>query len=384
MERPVLPAPDQIAVDLWKSTAWLKVTSKRSLVYHACITASATLVGFAFGAILGILLAAGIVHVRTLDRSLMPWIIASQTIPILAIAPMIIVILGSIGVTGLVPKAIISMYLCFFPVTIGMVKGLRSPDPLQLDLMRTYNASQWQIFWKLRVPASVPFLFASLKVAIAISLVGAIVGELPTGAAGGLGARLLTGSYYGQTVQIWSALLMAAIARHDHGLCHRRDRMGDAAPLGRARMNPRLAWLSAFLMAAGLALPIGYYEEDLVFWSPVPAVGLFVAFGIAAVVAGERWLRAPGQGRVVGVAGAYRGPDRRGRAVHAADRRAADAAIVGRLRLRRDRRAGDVAWLLAHHAGILLFAWIGDAAHVGSAARAGSMPCWCPRCSASR
>jgi NitT/TauT family transport system permease protein len=211
MERPVLPAPDQIATDLWKSTAVLKVTSKRSLVYHAYITASATLVGFAFGAILGILLAAGIVHVRTLDRSLMPWIIASQTIPILAIAPMIIVILASLGVTGLVPKAIISMYLCFFPVTIGMVKGLRSPDPQQMDLMRTYNASRWQIFWKLRIPASIPFLFASLKVAIAISLVGAIVGELPTGAEGGLGSRMLAGSYYGQMVQIWSALVLAAV-----------------------------------------------------------------------------------------------------------------------------------------------------------------------------
>ena len=211
MERPVLPAPDQIAVDLWKSTAQLKVTSKRSLLYHAYITASATLVGFAFGALLGILLAAGIVHVRTLDRSLMPWIIASQTIPILAIAPMIIVILASIGVTGLVPKAIISMYLCFFPVAIGMVKGLRSPDPLQMDLMRTYNASRWQVFWKLRVPASIPFLFASLKVAIAISLVGAIVGELPTGAEGGLGSRMLAGSYYGQMVQIWSALVLAAM-----------------------------------------------------------------------------------------------------------------------------------------------------------------------------
>jgi NitT/TauT family transport system permease protein len=211
MKRPVLPAPDQIAVDLWKSTATLKVTSKRSLVYHAYITASATLVGFAFGALLGILLAAGIVDVLTLDRSLMPWIIASQTVPILAIAPMVIVVLGNIGITGLIPKAIISMYLCFFPVTIGMVKGLRSPDPLQMDLMRTYNASRWQMFWKLRVPASIPFLFASLKVAIAISLVGAIVGELPSGALAGLGARMLSGSYYGQTVQIWSALLMAAI-----------------------------------------------------------------------------------------------------------------------------------------------------------------------------
>lgn len=210
MERPVLPAPHQVVIELWKTTVDVAPTSKRSLLYHAYVTASATIVGFILGALLGIVLSSGIVHVRTLDRSLMPWIIASQTVPILAIAPMIVVVLGNVGITGLIPKAIISMYLCFFPVAIGMVKGLRSPDLLQLDLMRTYSANRWQIFWKLRVPASVPFLFSSLKVAIAISLVGAIVGELPTGASAGLGARLLSGSYYGQTVQIWSALFMAA------------------------------------------------------------------------------------------------------------------------------------------------------------------------------
>jgi len=210
MERPVLPAPHQIVAELDQTVLQTKVTSKRSLVYHGWITLSSTLLGFAMGTALGILLAVGIVHVPTLDRSLLPWIIASQTIPILAIAPMIIVVLGSIGLQGLLPKAIISMYLCFFPVTIGMVKGLRSPDTLQLDLMRTYSASPAQTFRLLRWPASLPFLFASLKVAIAISLVGAIVGELPTGATAGLGARLLTGSYYGQTIQIWSALVLAA------------------------------------------------------------------------------------------------------------------------------------------------------------------------------
>jgi len=211
MERPILPAPHQIVEDFYESVFEQEIDSKRSLFYHATVTASATLVGFLFGIALGVALAVGIVHVRTLDRSLLPWIIASQTIPILAIAPMIIVVLGNIGFTGLLPKAIISMYLCFFPVTIGMVKGLRSPDPLQLDLMRTYSASPAQVLWKLRNPASVPFLFASLKVAIGISLVGAIVGELPTGAQEGIGARLLSGSYYGQTIQIWSALVMAAL-----------------------------------------------------------------------------------------------------------------------------------------------------------------------------
>jgi NitT/TauT family transport system permease protein len=211
MARPVLPAPHQIALDLYESVFNTRIDSKRSLVYHAGVTISATVLGFLLGTVLGIVLAVGIVHLRVLDRSLLPWVIASQTIPILAIAPMVVVVLGNLGFEGLLPKAIISMYLCFFPVTIGMVKGLRSPDPLQLDLMRTYNASAAQVFWKLRWPAASGFLFASLKVAIAVSLVGAIVGELPTGAQAGLGARLLSGSYYGQTIQIWSALIMASL-----------------------------------------------------------------------------------------------------------------------------------------------------------------------------
>ncbi len=209
-ERPVLPAPHQVFAELWDTTVNKAITSKRSLVYHSWITLSATLLGFSMGGVLGILLAIGIVHNRAMDRSLMPWVIASQTIPILAIAPMIIVVLNAVGISGLMPKALISTYLSFFPVVVGMVKGLRSPEQIQLDLMHTYNASAAQTFWKLRWPASMPYLFTSLKVAIAISLVGAIVGELPTGAVAGLGARLLAGSYYGQTVQIWAALFMAA------------------------------------------------------------------------------------------------------------------------------------------------------------------------------
>jgi NitT/TauT family transport system permease protein len=209
-ERPLLPAPHQILAELDKSMLQVAPSSRRSLVYHGWVTLSAAFAGFAMGTLLGIVLAIGIVHVPALEHALMPWIIASQTIPILAIAPMIIVVLGSIGLVGLLPKAIISAYLCFFPVAIGMVKGLTSPDPLQLDLIRTYSATEAQLFRKLRFPASVAFLFASLKVAIALAIVGAIVGELPTGAQAGLGARMLSGSYYGQTVQIWAALIVAA------------------------------------------------------------------------------------------------------------------------------------------------------------------------------
>ena len=210
-DRPRLPAPHQVAIELWKTTVQKKITSKRSLIYHGWVTLSATILGFAIGTGLGILLAVGIVHSKVMDLSVMPWAIVSQTIPIIAIAPMIIVVLYSVGVQGIIPKAIISAYLSFFPVVVGMVKGLRSPDMMQLDLLRTYNADRFQGLWKLRMPASMPYLFTSLKIGISASLVGAIVGELPTGAVAGLGARLLAGSYYGQTVQIWSALFAAAI-----------------------------------------------------------------------------------------------------------------------------------------------------------------------------
>ena len=210
LDRPVIPAPHQVVAEVWKSVFTVAPWTVKSLVYHVWVTLSSTLVGFALGTLLGIALAIAIVHVKLLSKSLMPWIIASQTIPILAIAPMIIVVLGAIGITGLLPKSIISMYLCFFPVTIGMVKGLTSPDPMQLDLLRTYSASTAQVLWKLRFPASMPFLFASLKVAVAIALTGAIVGELPTGAQSGIGSRMLAGSYYGQTIQIWAALVAAS------------------------------------------------------------------------------------------------------------------------------------------------------------------------------
>jgi len=209
--KPVLPAPHQVAVNVFENTVMRSVTSSRSLIYHGWVTLSSTVVGFAFGTLLGILIAIGIVHVKALDRSLMPWIIASQTVPILAIAPMVVVVLGAINITGLVPKALISTYLSFFPVAVGMVKGLRSPELIQLDLMRTYNASASQTFWKLRVPASIPYLFTSMKVAIAASLVGAIVGELPTGAVAGIGSKLLAGSYYSQTIEIWAALIVGSL-----------------------------------------------------------------------------------------------------------------------------------------------------------------------------
>lgn len=209
--RPRLPAPQQVAVELWETTVEKKITSKRSLVYHGWVTLAPTLLGFVIGTGLGILLAVGIVYSRVMDRSVMPWAIVSQTIPILALAPMVIVVLGSMGIQGLFPKSLIAAYLSFFPVVVGMVKGLRSPDGMQLDLLRTYHASNTQGFWKLRLPASTPYLFASLKIGISASLVGTIVAELPTGAKAGFGARMLVGDQYGQPLVSWAALIAAAI-----------------------------------------------------------------------------------------------------------------------------------------------------------------------------
>jgi len=211
MERPVLPAPHQVAIDLYSSIVDWPLDSPRNLLFHAAVTAQSTLVGFVLGTLLGVLLAAAIVHSRTLDRALLPWIVASQTVPVLAIAPIVLVILGSLGMSGVAPKAAIAMYLCFFPVTVAMVQGLRSPQRIDTELMHTYAATRLQAFWMLRMPAALPFLFPSLRIAIAAGLVGAMVAELPTGAQAGLGARLLTGSYYGNTIGIWSALVLSAL-----------------------------------------------------------------------------------------------------------------------------------------------------------------------------
>ncbi len=216
LERPRLPTPVQVAGELWKTTGEMVIRgrafSKRGLVYHSWITLQSTLAGFALGVALGILGAVTIVYSRTMEMSLMPWAIISQTVPIVALAPMIIVLSSQVGIEGRgLPKAIISAYLCYFPVLVGMTKGLRAPTQEQLDLLRTYNAGGFPTFLKLRLPSSVPYLFTSLKIGIAAALVGTIVGELPTGAISGLGARILIGDQFGTPLAIWAALFAAAL-----------------------------------------------------------------------------------------------------------------------------------------------------------------------------
>ncbi len=209
--RPTLPSPPQIAVATWTGLFGYPVTSPRSLIYHAAVTLEAALAGFGLAAVLGTALATAIVHVRLLDRGLLPWVIVSQSIPVLATAPMVVVAMGYMGFSGLLPKAVISASLAFFPVTIGMCKGLRSPQTVQLDLLRTYNASGRQVFWALRWPSAIPYLLPALKIAMALAITGAIVGELPTGAQAGLGARLLIASYNGLMLLMWATLIVASL-----------------------------------------------------------------------------------------------------------------------------------------------------------------------------
>jgi NitT/TauT family transport system permease protein len=166
-------------------------------------------IGFLLGAFLGLILATIFVHSRLMERAFVPYVIASQTIPIIALAPLIVFALGQ----GVLSVVIIATYLTFFPVTIAMNRGLRSFDPRSLELMRSYAASRLAIYWKLRLPASLPYLFTALKIAAGASIVGAIIGEDTGGIQAGLGRVITTFNQYYITgpEKLWAAILAAAL-----------------------------------------------------------------------------------------------------------------------------------------------------------------------------
>jgi NitT/TauT family transport system permease protein len=184
----------------------------------ALFTAKEAFVGLVIGATVGFLLAVVIVHSTVLARGLMPYIVASQTIPILAIAPMVVVGLGAIEILGWTPSdwqrvSVIAAYLTFFPVTINSVRGLSAVDPTSLQLMRSYAAGNWAILWKLRVPTSLPYVFVALKVSATASVVGAIIGELPSSIQEGLGGKILNFNQYYSTgpENLWATNIVAAL-----------------------------------------------------------------------------------------------------------------------------------------------------------------------------
>ena len=183
------------------------------MLRNAWATFRVALSGFIVGSFLGLLLAILFAQFRLLERGLLPYVIGSQMVPILAVAPMVVVGIGRMGAAPWLAKAIIAAYLTFFPVTIGMLRGLRAASAQTRDLMRSYAASRSQVFWKLELPMSLPYLFTSLKIAATASIIGAIVAELPAGAREGIGVMILNAAqfYNSRPPALYAAILVAGL-----------------------------------------------------------------------------------------------------------------------------------------------------------------------------
>jgi NitT/TauT family transport system permease protein len=186
------------------------------LLHKTAFTAKEAAAGFGLGAVIGFAIGVVLVHSRLLQRGLLPYIVGSQTVPILAIAPMVVVwvnpkLPGPLQGWGAV--AVIATYLTFFPVAINTLRGLQSAEPRALELMRTYAASRWSVLWKLRVPASLPYVFSALRLAATASVVGAIIGELPSGLQDGLGGAIINfNQYYSiEPQELWATNIVAAL-----------------------------------------------------------------------------------------------------------------------------------------------------------------------------
>jgi NitT/TauT family transport system permease protein len=184
-----------------------------TLLKASVFTGKEAALGFAMGATGGFAIGAVLAHSRILQRGALPYVVASQTIPILAIAPMVVIWLASVHVTAWVSVAVIAAYLTFFPVVIATLRGLHAADHRAVELMRSYAANRWTVLWKLRFPASLPFLFSALKVSATASIVGAIIGEQPSSIAGGLGGAILNfAQYYDlQPENLWATNIIAAL-----------------------------------------------------------------------------------------------------------------------------------------------------------------------------
>jgi NitT/TauT family transport system permease protein len=209
-------ASDLSLPHLWDIAAAFVAPAQRNgpplagiLFDSAAFTFREALVGFVVGALLGLALAIAFVHSRLLERAIVPYVVASQTVPIIAIAPIIVIFLHA----GWLSVAVIATYLTFFPVTVAALRGLRAADPRAFELMRSYAASRRQILWRLRLPASVPYLFAALRISATASVLGAIIGELPSGIPDGLGGAILNfkQDYVSNPGKLWATIVAACI-----------------------------------------------------------------------------------------------------------------------------------------------------------------------------
>src|SRR5690606_30822078 len=209
-----MPFPHWIAERVVPFLTAYPVTDARSVVRAVAYTAGGTVAALVLGALVGIVLAVAFVMVRPFEQALLPWVIASQTVPIIALVPVLLLLLGNAGITvqtSLVPTALIGAYIAFFPITVGTVTGLRSVDPLALDLMKSYAATPLQVFWKVRFPAAVPFFFTSLKLGTAAALVGALVAETESNNRRGLGYAIVGQVQAGDVSDVWLLLIVSAL-----------------------------------------------------------------------------------------------------------------------------------------------------------------------------
>ena len=209
-----VPFPHWIAARVGPFFSKYALSDERNVVRATLYTMLGTLAALALGGAVGIVLAALFVLFRPLERALLPWTIASQTIPIIALVPVLLLVLGNFGITiqtSLLPTAIIGAYICFFPVVVSTVKGLRQVDPLALDLMKSYAATPLQVFFKVRFPAAVPFFFTGLKLGTAAALVGALVAETESNNRRGLGFQILGQVQSGNVADVWILLIISGL-----------------------------------------------------------------------------------------------------------------------------------------------------------------------------
>ncbi|MEN9206512.1 MAG: ABC transporter permease subunit [Thermostichales cyanobacterium DRC_bins_46] len=207
LSRPVIPFPAQ----LWSGLVNLSwPLNSSTLPYNALYTAAETLAGLGLALLVGAVTGTVLAFSRAFERMVLPWLVASQNVPIIALAPVIAVLLGQFGVEGLLPKAIVSAYIAFFPLSIGIARGLQRVHPLQLDLMRTYASRSWQVFLWLRIPAALPMIFTSLKLSVTMALVGAMIAEISIVSFAGLGPMILGRLQFSDTTGLWAIMIYAA------------------------------------------------------------------------------------------------------------------------------------------------------------------------------
>ncbi len=193
-----LPAPSAIAAEL--------VHSRALLWDNGLVTLEEIALGFLAALAAGLTLAALIAYSRILERSIYPIVIASQTIPIIAIAPLLLIWVGY----GITPKVIVVALICFYPIAVNTVDGLKAVDPDMVNMMRTLGASRWQVFTKLQIPTSMPFMFSGVKIGISVSVIAAVIGEWVGGSAG-LGYLITYSQPLFLTARVFAAIVVLSV-----------------------------------------------------------------------------------------------------------------------------------------------------------------------------